>query len=160
MTISCAPVISAYGHIVAFQSRASNLVAGDTNQSTDIFVHDRSTGLTERVSVDSSGAEGNRESRCPSISADGQIVAFHSLASNLVAGDKNGTPDVFVHDRSTGITERVSVDSSGAEGNYYSAYPSISRDASAQEGAGAQPSPDCTQSFDLHLHGHGLPSPG
>jgi len=122
------PAISADGLFVAFQSEAWNLVAGDTNGWSDVFVHDRSTGNTERVSVDSSGVEGNIWSLYPSISADGQIVGFHSYASNLIAGDTNGTYDVFVRDRSTGITERVSVDSSGLQGNGSSAIPSISAD--------------------------------
>ena len=120
--------ISADGQIVAFGSTASNLVAGDTNGISDIFVHDRSTGFTERASVDSSGAEGNGSSYSPSISADGRIVAFMSYARNLVAGDTNGVYDVFVYDRSTGLTERVSVDSSGAEGNGVSGDPAISAD--------------------------------
>ena len=111
------PSISANGQFVAFSSYASNLVAGDTNGVWDVFVHDRATGITERVSVDSSGGEGNGKSPIAEISADGQIVAFASGASNLVAGDTNGACDVFVHDRATGITERVSVDSSGGEGN-------------------------------------------
>jgi Tol biopolymer transport system component len=109
------PAVSADGRFVAFTSSASNLVAGDTNQTYDVFVHDRTTGTTERVSVDSLGVEGNATSSVASISADGQVVAFHSSASNLVAGDSNGTYDVFVHDRSTGITERVSVDSAGGQ---------------------------------------------
>jgi len=125
---SFAARISAHGQIVAFQSLASNLVTGDTNGTWDGFVHNRLTGLTERVSVDSSGAEGNGESYVPEISADGQIVAFQSSASNLVAGDTNGTWDGFVHNRLTGLTERVSVDSSGAEGNGHSVYPAISAD--------------------------------
>jgi len=120
------PSISADGQIVAFQSYASNLVVGDTNGTWDVFVRDCLTGITERVSVSSSGKQANNESNYPSISSDGQIVAFHSNASNLVAGDTNGTWDVFVHDRTTGRTERVSVDSSGAEGNDYSFYPAIS----------------------------------
>jgi len=122
------PSISADGQIVAFYSHATNLVASDTNGTIDVFVHDRSTGLTERVSVNLSGAEGNSQSELPSISADGQIVAFESYASNLVAGDTNGFFDIFVHDRSTGRTKRVSVDSSGAEGNSHSELPSISAD--------------------------------
>ncbi len=125
---SFAARISAHGQIVAFQSLASNLVTGDTNGTWDGFVHNRLTGLTERVSVDSSGTEGNGPSLYPAISADGQIVAFSSYASNLVAGDKNGWEDVFAHDRSTGLTERVSVDSSGTEGNGPSLYPAISAD--------------------------------
>jgi cold shock CspA family protein len=125
---STSPKTSADGQVVAFYSYASNLVAGDTNGTWDVFVHDRSTGITERVSVDSSGAEGNGDSYTQSISADGQVVAFMSYASNLISGDTNGVPDVFVHDRSTGITERVSVDSSGAEGNGDSYTQSISAD--------------------------------
>ncbi|HET6163645.1 MAG TPA: hypothetical protein VFG37_08255, partial [Planctomycetota bacterium] len=109
--------ISADGRFVAFNSYASNLVAGDTNGTTDIFVHDRLTGVTERVSVDTAGAEANNGCYVASISPDGRFVAFHSAASNLVSGDTNGKYDVFVHDRVNGITERVSVDSVGGEAN-------------------------------------------
>src|SRR3972149_453001 len=70
-------------------------------------------GTTERVSVSSSGEQGNGESWYPSLSADGRFVAFHSWASDLVPGDTNGTYDAFVHDRLSGATERVSVSSSG-----------------------------------------------
>jgi cold shock CspA family protein len=122
------PTISADGRFVAFSSYASNLVAGDSNGGSDVFVHDRANGITERVSVDSSGAEGNSDSWYPSISADGQVVAFYSAASNLVAGDMNGSADVFVHDRATGTTERMSIDSSGIEGDQDSRFPSISAD--------------------------------
>ncbi|MBI1815944.1 MAG: PD40 domain-containing protein [Deltaproteobacteria bacterium] len=120
--------ISADGRYVAFNSGASNLVAGDTNGSLDVFVHDRVTGTTERVSVDSTGAQGNSSSGSPSISADGRYVAFTSNASNLVAGDTNGFADAFVHDRVTGATERVSVDSIGAQGNSGGYAASISAD--------------------------------
>ena len=122
------PSISADGRYVAFSSMASNLVTGDTNGATDIFVHDRTTGTTTRVSVDSSATQGNDHSYEPSISADGRYVAFWSDASNLVTGDTNGLKDVFVHDRSTGTTTRVSVDSGGNQGNNYSCAPSISSD--------------------------------
>jgi hypothetical protein len=123
--------LSADGRFVSFSSLASNLVDGDTNQSWDVFVHDRSTGITERVSVDSSGAEGNHESSMfSSISADGRFVAFSSAASNLVSDDTNGSLDVFVHDRETGITERVSVDSSGAQTRGGSDIGRISADGS------------------------------
>src|SRR5688572_20637845 len=124
---SHASTISADGQLVAFQSDASNLVPGDTNGAYDVFVHDRSTGLTTRVSVDSSGAEAKGYSFNPAISADGQFVAFESSANNLVVGDTTGW-DVFVHDRSTGLTTRVSVDSSGAEGNDDSYVSTISSD--------------------------------
>jgi hypothetical protein len=95
------PSISADGRYVAFESYASNLVPGDTNGMWDLFVHDRQNGQTTRVSVSSTGAEGNSNSGEPSISADGRYVAFDSYASNLVPGDTNGLWDVFVHDRQT-----------------------------------------------------------
>src|SRR5688572_20144009 len=98
---------SADGRYVAFQSVATNLVAGDTNGVYDIFVHDRQSGTTERVSVATGGAQGNDESEAPSISADGRYVAFEGHASDLVSGDTNGFWDIFVHDRQTGTTERV-----------------------------------------------------
>jgi Tol biopolymer transport system component len=122
------PVISADGRFVAFYSSASNLVPGDTNGVEDVFVHDRLTGQTTRVSVASDGAQGNGPSWGPSISADGRFVAFESRASNLVPGDTNGTTDVFVHDRHTGQTMRVSVASDGREGNSYSWLARISAD--------------------------------
>ena len=89
-----------------------------TNGTPDIFVHDRQTGSTTRVSVDSAGGQGNDESLYdPALSADGRYVAFYSTASNLVLGDTNGAWDIFVHDRQTGSTMRVSVDSAGGQGN-------------------------------------------
>lgn len=123
------PSISGDGRFVAFFSSASSLVPGDTNGAPDIFVHDMQTGLTTRVSVDSSGAQSSVEfGTDPAISADGRFVAFHCAASNLVTGDTNGVSDVFLHDRQTGATTRVSVDSSGAQSDMGSTFPSISRD--------------------------------
>src|SRR5206468_11535137 len=98
------PALSADGRFVAFQSDATNLVAGDTNGATDVFVHDRQTGTTERVSVASDGTQGNGPSAGPALSADGGLVAFHGTATNLVAGDANGAYDVFVHDRAVSTT--------------------------------------------------------
>ena len=118
--------ISANGRYVAFQSFASNLVSGDTNNTLDVFVHDRQTGQTTRVSVASDGTQGNGLSAHPSLSANGRYVAFASSASNLVSGDTNGAEDVFVHDRKTGRTTLVSVASDGTQGNGESAFPSIS----------------------------------
>jgi uncharacterized repeat protein (TIGR01451 family) len=128
---SVLPAISADGRFVAFQSAADNLVAGDTNGKVDVFVHDRGTHQTTRVSEDSAGAQGNGHSGGPSISADGRFVAFESLASNLVAGDTNGEVDIFVHDRVTRQTTRVSLSSTGTEGSngyYGSRSPAISAD--------------------------------
>ncbi len=119
---------SADGRIVAFQSAAWNLVPGDTNGAWDVFVHDRQTGATERVSVDSVGGQANGDSFAAGISADGRFVAFTSLASNLVPGDTNDTHDVFVHDRQTGATERATVDSSGREGDGQSIGTALSAD--------------------------------
>ena len=125
-SINCS--ISSDGRFVAFNSLAYNLAVGDTNALTDVFVHDRVSGTTERVSVATSGAQGNDASFNPSLSADGRFVAFESVASNLVAGDSNGKLDVFVHDRLSGTTERVSVATTGAQGNQDCRYPSISAD--------------------------------
>jgi len=125
---SSTPSISSDGRFVAFRSVASNLVSGDTNSTWDIFVHDRQTSQTTRVSVDSGGLQGNGRSQSTSISSDGRFVAFHSRASNLVPGDTNGTYDIFVHNRQTGQTTRVSVDSGGLQGNSLSEMSSISSD--------------------------------
>lgn len=122
------PSTSGDGRFVAFYGWAANLVPGDTNGAQDVFVHDRATGATSRVSVASSGLQGNGSSTRCAISADGRFVAFESDASNLVAGDSNGEGDVFVHDRETGMTTRVSRSWSGGQGNESSWYPSISAD--------------------------------
>ena len=109
--------ISANGRYVTYYSYASNLVPGDSNGVSDVFVHDRRTGTTTRVSVSDAGAQGNAESRYPSISANGRYVGFGSPASNLVPDDTNGAFDVFVHDLRTGTTTRVSVSDAGVQGN-------------------------------------------
>ncbi len=105
------PSISADGRFVAFASNASDLVPGDTNGADDVFVHDRQTGTTERVSVDTAGNQGNSHSGriggglgAVSLSADGRFVAFVSVATNLTP---EGRPGVFVHDRGTRVTEWV-----------------------------------------------------
>jgi Tol biopolymer transport system component len=125
---SAYPSISADGRYVAFESWASNLVDGDTNYSYDVFVHDRWTGETTCVSIASDGTHGNNFSYSPSISANGRYVAFSSDANRLVSGDTNNSTDVFVHDRWTGETTRVSIASDGTQGNDVSSDPSISAD--------------------------------
>lgn len=122
------PAISADGRFVAFESSANDLVAGDTNGSHDIFVQDRQTGIIERVSVSSSGIQGNLSSHTPDISADGRFVAFVSAADNLVSGDTNAAYDVFVRDRVGGTTERVNVGPLGVEANHGGGSASISGD--------------------------------
>ena len=122
------PSLSSDGRVVAFESLSSNLVDGDTNKSTDVFVRDRHTGETTRVSVDSRGRQANGSSAGSSLDGSGRYVAFESLATDLVPGDTNRVSDVFVHDRQTGETTRVSVDSRGRQGNGGSSAPSLSAD--------------------------------
>jgi Tol biopolymer transport system component len=119
------------GRYVAFNSDSSTLVASDTNGEPDVFVHDRQTGVTELVSVSTSGVQGDLSSppnSPPAVSADGRYVAFQSFATTLVAGDTNDEEDIFVRDLQTGVTERVSVDSTGMQGNTGSEYPALSAD--------------------------------
>jgi len=124
------PAISGDGRYVAFSSAASNLVPGDTGYR-DIFVHDRSTGVTERVSVASDGTPANADSDHPSISLDGRYVIFQSDANNLVPNDTNQTTDVFLRDRTLGTTERLSVASNGTQGNAASYLPELATAISA-----------------------------
>jgi Tol biopolymer transport system component len=114
---SLRPAISADGRYVAFDSDAWNLAWGDTNDTFDIFLHDRQTGYTTRVSVDDSGGQSDGASYRPSLSADGRYIAYFTEASNLVAGDTNGASDVILYDRNSGATKRLSVAGGGAEAN-------------------------------------------
>lgn len=120
--------ISADGNLVVFRSYASNLVSGDTNGERDIFLKNISTGITTRMSADAGGVEGNAGSDKPVISADGSKVAFWSLASNLAAGDTNGTYDVFIKDVVTGAVTIASSDAGGTIGNLGSFDPVFSPD--------------------------------
>jgi len=122
------PVISAHGRYVAFESGASNLVAADTSNSPDVFVRDTVAGSTALVSVAATGAQPNADSYHPEISADGRYITFYSHSSNLVPGDTNDCEDVFVRDTATGTTTRVSVDSTGGQGDDYSYESAISGD--------------------------------
>lgn len=120
--------ISGDGRWVAFYSYANDLVAGDQNPGADVFIYGRMTKKTEIVSLAGDGTQGNGESSAPSMSADGRWLAFVSYASNLVSGDSNGQPDVFVRDRNTGKTSLVSVSSDGRQANGQSSSPAISGD--------------------------------
>jgi hypothetical protein len=122
------PSISADGRLVSFDSSATNLVAGDTNGATDVFVHDRATGATTRVSLSSEGLEGNRYSQSAQISGNGRFVTFDSESDNLVPNDVNGFGDVFIRDLVDDVTELVSVDSFSLQGNSTSSAPVISAD--------------------------------
>ncbi len=120
--------VSANDRFVAFSSMASNLVAGDTNDRPDVFVLDLQTNQLTRVSVDTQGVQGNDASAAPALSADGRFVVFESDASNLTPGDNNQVSDIFVHDRDTGTTTRMTVDANGADANDMSFGPAISAD--------------------------------
>jgi Tol biopolymer transport system component len=120
--------ISADGRYVVFSSLASDLVPDDTNYSYDVFLRDRVTGTTTRVSLGPGGVEGNGFSYPATISADGRHVAFTSNATNLVAGDTNGRYDVFVRDVDDNRTVLVSVATGGAHSDGDSGFPSVSAD--------------------------------
>jgi hypothetical protein len=125
---SLASSISPDGRFVSFHSNASNLVAGDTNRRSDVFVRDRKLKVTRRVSVGPNDRQPNGESDSSSISAGGRFVAFISLASNLVAGDTNGARDVFVRDRRLKVTRRVSVGPNGRQADNESYGPVMAGD--------------------------------
>lgn len=105
---SSRPSLSQGGRYVAFESVATNLVTGDTNGVSDVFVHDNVDKTTSRVSVATGGTQGNGRSGAPAISDDGRFVAFETDASNLVAGDTDDDTDVVLHDRFLGTTTLIS----------------------------------------------------
>ena len=117
--------LSSDGRYVAFQSDATNLVAGDTNGSGDVFLRDRQAATTSRVSVGSASGQGDAGAFLLDLSPDGRFVVFSSYATNLVPGDTNGQPDVFIRDVQNGTTEVVA-DTTGvingsisADGRYF-----------------------------------------
>jgi Tol biopolymer transport system component len=119
--------LSADGGTVVFTSDATNLVADDGNQASDVFVHDRASGRTTLESRGSDGAVGDNWSYYPAISGDGGVVAFDSLSSNLAPNDGE-RPDIFVRDRTTGQTTIASVSASGGKADAASFAPSLSAD--------------------------------
>jgi Tol biopolymer transport system component len=125
--LSSSPSLSADGRFVAFDSDAPKLVSGDRNNTTDVFVHDRATGDTQRVSVSSAGAEGDSSSHAPEISGDGRYVVFHANSA-LVPQDTNETTDVYLRDLQAAATELVSVAVDGTVGNGTSFIQDISAD--------------------------------
>jgi Tol biopolymer transport system component len=119
--------ISDDGSVVVFTSSATNLVPGDDNEASDVFVHYRDSGVTERVSISSSGDQARGESEGASVSASGRFVGFASTASNLVPLDR-GSYDAFVRDLEEGTTEMVSVNDDGEQGSDGSGAPTLSAD--------------------------------
>ena len=125
---STAGAISADGRFLAFVSDADNLVAGDTNGASDIFLRDLRTGTVRRLSASAGGVQGEFPSDAPTITPDGRFVAFLSLAGNLVPRDRNGDVDIFVRDLVRGTIERVSVAKDGGDADSSSLDPSMSAD--------------------------------
>ena len=149
---------SADGRFVGF-ARPNNPPPMGSRYS--LFIRDRQTGTDELVSVDIDGNEGNGSSSGGAISADGRFVAFESSATNLVTGDTNGAPDVFVRDRQTRTTERVSVATDGTQGSSpnwssVSSDPAISADgrfvAFASHATNLVPG-DTNWDYDVFVHG-------
>ena len=122
--------IAGDGGSVAFLSAASNLVTGDTNGSRNIFVKDLTTGAIALVDTATDGAQANNSGGYSSTLSDGHVVGFDSSASNLVAGDSNGSNDVFVKNLSTGAIVRASTAADGAQANSWSGQASLRASAS------------------------------
>jgi Tol biopolymer transport system component len=122
------PVLSGDGQVIAFESEASNLVASDTNSRADVFIHDRGSNTTSRISYGLGTAQANAASTDPSISADGRFIAFVSSASNIVSDDTNGVADVFINDRLGGLTTRASIGNLNAQGQGPALWPALSGD--------------------------------
>jgi len=155
------PSIDADCTCVAFSSDATNLVANDTNGKTDVFVRNLAAATTELASIGLGGTPANGASSFTSVPADCQQVAFHSVASNLVDGDTNKVSDVFVYNRATGVTTRVSVGPGGAQANGPSITPSFSADGRCVAFASAATnllpsSPDTNNTLDIYVECDGV----
>jgi len=148
--------ISADGRYVTFTSYANDLVPSDNNGFSDVFIRDRLLGITKRLSVSNTGEEGNADSYDSPISADGRYIAITSDASNLVSNDNNGYCDIFVYDQTLNSIKRVSISSTGEEGNGESNFPSISADGSLiafESYANNLVSEDNNDNTDIFVHG-------
>ncbi len=128
LPVQSVPVLSGNGRYLAFTSLLE--LPDDNNMFEDAYVYDRQTSAVDRVSENSNGQVANKGpvSAALAISANGRFVVFSSWATNLVPGDTNGWPDVFVRDRQNGVTERVSVNSAEQQGNSYSSGGAVSAD--------------------------------
>lgn len=119
---------SGHDRFMAFESATPNVVEGDTNRVADVFLYDRQTKRSMRVSAGAGDFQANGGSFAPEPTPDGGFVVFESLASNLVPDDTNRHRDVFVYARSTGQTERLSVNSAGEQGDNLSQAAHLSED--------------------------------
>ena len=123
---SSEPSISADGRFVAFELDATNLVPGDTNDRQDVFVRDRRSSVTRRVSIWPGGIQANNISYQPALSADGRFVAFTSEATNVLPGSIIDPANVFVRDRRRDVTHLVSVGPGGIQADGRNRRPTIS----------------------------------
>ena len=154
-TKSEAPSISADGRYIAFESNLEDIDFYDTNDAVDVFVYDRETEITRRVSANgSTGGQLFKDSTNPSLSGDGRYVAFESMASNLVDSDTNNAIDIFMTDLATGEITLASVNADGVQGNDYSYLPSLSYDGKCmvfQSAASNMVSGDFNSSDDIFV---------
>lgn len=120
--------VSGDGRYVVFSSTASNLVTGDGNGTSDIFLRDRVAGTTTLVSVSSAGVQSNGPSTNPALSRDGRFIAFACGATNLDPLDGDGLDDVYLRDLASGVTTLVSRASDGSKGDHVSSRPALSDD--------------------------------
>ena len=120
--------LSADGRFVVFSSQSPTLVAGDTNNTTDVFVRDRHTGVVSRVSVASDGSEANSYSNGGTISSNGRHIAFHSCASNLDPPNTDNYCDIYIHDRELGTTVRANLGPNGEQASPYIEHYNLSAD--------------------------------
>ena len=125
---SSGPTLSADGRYIAFASRAADLVSDDGNGVEDVFVRDMISNATEAASLADDEAASTGDSWEPTISGDGSLVAFTSAATNLVPGDANGRPDVYLRDLDTAETTRLSLRYDGTESTYPVDEPAMSSD--------------------------------
>jgi Tol biopolymer transport system component len=121
-------VISGDGRLIVYHSDATNLIDDDLNEVEDVFLYDRATGVTSRVSLGWAGGEADGLCVFPSVAAGGRFVAFESDATNLAPDDSNGVRDIFVRDLALAATVRVSVATDGTQANQDCYTPAISRD--------------------------------
>lgn len=128
---SILPVISRDGNVVVFESKASNLTTNDTNSPTisDIFARNLVAGTTTLVSANGAGTgSGNAQAGEGAISKDGKVVAFLSLASDLLPSDTNNQPDVYARDLQTNTLELLTVNGMGVSGGGFSNALAINAD--------------------------------
>ncbi|MBV6457984.1 MAG: hypothetical protein HONBIEJF_01105 [Fimbriimonadaceae bacterium] len=149
------PCLSYDGRVVAFESRASNLVSGDTNTAPDVFVRDRTAKTTRRASVTTAGVQGNDHSRYACVSGDGRLVAFTSHSTNLISGDTNDAPDIFVRNLVDQTTERWSLTSENGQIDDGSYFPASSSDggvtAFVSQGRNITENPKIGDTLDVYV---------